>query len=525
MLKHSTRRWLAGLGVVGALVAASATPAVAVDEAPVKLGLYFGDTTIATDSAGKVDSTTIYSSAPVVLRDVTVRYDYRDLADKVTVAAETPSEYCTTPEKGVLLCADPFEIGVEEWGLGGVAPVVIAPVKGAKDGDAGTLKVTLSAAGFDSISHDAKIRVGEGVDLAAGPEIEKSAAPGGRFTAAVEVSNSGETTAKGASVIFYNDYGIRADKHYSNCTYVDDELRSCHFDDDLAPGATYGASLAYRVGEDSYAPGSEYGEVSWMTPAEFEDFDAYLDSMGVSVGKPGTDGKLSLAKLPGKAGARGAQADTEPDNNWSSLVVKVTGKNGTDLQAIGDNATGKKGDEVEVTVGFRNNGPATLDRSRGGSAVTHMNVEIPKNTTAVAAPEFCFPINGEEWGEPGQPGGRVYGCYPTPFIKAGDQETAEFTLRIDKVVPNDTGAVKINLPCQCDGGFYDDLKPANDVAKILVNATGGTGGGGGDGDGDGPSLPITGQSTGLIAGLGALLLAAGVGGYLVAKRRRTRFVA
>ncbi|MEH1164743.1 LPXTG cell wall anchor domain-containing protein [Micromonospora sp. CPCC 205539] len=38
-------------------------------------------------------------------------------------------------------------------------------------------------------------------------------------------------------------------------------------------------------------------------------------------------------------------------------------------------------------------------------------------------------------------------------------------------------------------------------------------------------MPVTGQSVGLVAGLGALLLAAGVGGYLVAKRRRTRFVA
>ncbi|MEV1155493.1 LPXTG cell wall anchor domain-containing protein [Micromonospora chokoriensis] len=38
------------------------------------------------------------------------------------------------------------------------------------------------------------------------------------------------------------------------------------------------------------------------------------------------------------------------------------------------------------------------------------------------------------------------------------------------------------------------------------------------------ALPVTGQSTGLIAGLGALLLAAGVGGYLAAKRSRTRFV-
>ena len=52
----------------------------------------------------------------------------------------------------------------------------------------------------------------------------------------------------------------------------------------------------------------------------------------------------------------------------------------------------------------------------------------------------------------------------------------------------------------------------------------GDNGGGDNGDGDG-GLPVTGQSTGLIAGLGALLLAVGAGGYLVAKRRRTRFVA
>ncbi len=97
MLTHSTRRWLAGLGVAGALVAASASPAVAVEEAPIKLGLYFGDTTVATNSAGKVDSTTVYSNAPVVLRDVTVRYDFRDVADKITVAAETPSDLLHDP--------------------------------------------------------------------------------------------------------------------------------------------------------------------------------------------------------------------------------------------------------------------------------------------------------------------------------------------------------------------------------------------------------------------------------------------
>ncbi|MFD2763969.1 LPXTG cell wall anchor domain-containing protein [Micromonospora eburnea] len=36
---------------------------------------------------------------------------------------------------------------------------------------------------------------------------------------------------------------------------------------------------------------------------------------------------------------------------------------------------------------------------------------------------------------------------------------------------------------------------------------------------------MTGTATGLIAGIGALLLAAGVGGYVIARRRKTRFVA
>lgn len=44
----------------------------------------------------------------------------------------------------------------------------------------------------------------------------------------------------------------------------------------------------------------------------------------------------------------------------------------------------------------------------------------------------------------------------------------------------------------------------------------------GGGGGDDGSLPVTGGTTGAVAGLGALLL---VGGYLVARRRRTRFVA
>ncbi|SCL16183.1 LPXTG cell wall anchor domain-containing protein [Micromonospora inyonensis] len=60
------------------------------------------------------------------------------------------------------------------------------------------------------------------------------------------------------------------------------------------------------------------------------------------------------------------------------------------------------------------------------------------------------------------------------------------------------------------------------TATVLVNAAGGGGGGTGDGDG---GLPVTGVQTGLIVGVGGLLLALGVGGFVLSRRRRTRFVA
>ncbi|MGC4886104.1 LPXTG cell wall anchor domain-containing protein [Micromonospora sp. DT227] len=523
MLSHSTRRWLAGLGVAGAFVAASATPAVAA--APqIALGVYFGDTTVATGSDGKIEYSTIHSSAPTVLNDLTVRYDFTGLAGKVTVAEEEDTfADCASPSANVLVCTSPWEVEVDEWGLGGIFPVQIKATDKAKDGDSGTIKVTLSANGFDAVSHDAKVRVGEGVDLAAGPETAVSVAPGKTFTAPLKVSNAGETTAKGATVVFYNDYGLNSTKHYSNCTYVGDELRTCRFDEELPAGSTFGATLPYALGADTLAPGFKYGEVIWMTPNEFEDFESYLDNYDVTVGKPGTDGKLTLAEAGGKASARGFQADPRPENNGTNLQVTVTGNNGTDLEALGSSVSGAAGATVKATVGLRNNGPATLDYSRSGSSVTYLTFDVPKGTTTVAVPENCFPVKGDEWGEPGQPGARHYRCYFDSFLKAGQTVTLDFGLKIDKVIANDTGLVKINVPCECDGGFYRDQKPANDSAKVVVNAA--AGGDGGQGGGDGGTLPITGSSTGLIAGIGALLLAAGFGGYVVARRRKTRFVA
>ncbi|MFU8854580.1 LPXTG cell wall anchor domain-containing protein, partial [Micromonospora sp. SL1-18] len=47
----------------------------------------------------------------------------------------------------------------------------------------------------------------------------------------------------------------------------------------------------------------------------------------------------------------------------------------------------------------------------------------------------------------------------------------------------------------------------------------------GEDGGDGGGLPVTGSKTATVAGAGAALLLLGGAGYLVARRRRTRFVA
>lgn len=85
----------------------------------------------------------------------------------------------------------------------------------------------------------------------------------------------------------------------------------------------------------------------------------------------------------------------------------------------------------------------------------------------------------------------------------------EFQLRIDQVIADSAGTITIKLAGDSNAG--------NNVAKIVVNPAGSGGGGGG--------LPVTGASTGIVAGAGVLLLAAGVFGFVIARRRRTRFVA
>ncbi|MBQ0904263.1 LPXTG cell wall anchor domain-containing protein [Micromonospora sp. U21] len=521
MLKHSLR-WLTGLGAAGALIAASATPAVA---APT-IEPYFQDATLAIGATPTSRALFLYADEPTVLSDVSVRYDYRSLATKVTV---TPADgqKCTAPEPGVLVCTEPADVALYEMAPPGsgiyrnaAKQVRIAVTDDAQLGDSGDVAVSFQAAGGRRGSYTSRVRVGEGVDLAGGPFTSLSAKPGGKFTVPLVVANAGDKTVTGFVAVFDLAYSIRTKDRFSNCRYSDNHLVSCNFDEDIPVGTGLATTLNLEFVKDTYAPANHSGYAQFMTTADFEDLTRVRTAVGARAATPGSGPKLTLAEAPGRV-RQADQTDVGPGWDYTGWTIRATGKNGTDLAAIGATLKGTAGAVVTATVGFRNNGPATLDRTNGDfEAATHTDVELPPGTTAVEVPDSCWLRQGT----------RTYLCASEMLLVAGQIYTMKFRLRIDKVISNARGVVRVNAPCECPagGGFQDDIKPANDKATIVVNAPQG-GGGQGDGDGDGGggggSLPITGAPTNLIAGIGALLLVTGVGGYLLARCRSTRFVA
>src|SRR6185295_12257843 len=167
-----------------------ATPALA--QAPAaKLSIFFLDQTIAADSAGKIDSLLLNSSQPVVLHGATAVFDATDLAGQVELADAPGFEECTSPAAQVLKCTETLDLEIDEFGLAGPFDVLMKPAATATTGATGTLKITLTSPGVAAATTAAKVRVGEGVDLAAGSDATATAKPGGTFTTPLTVRNAG----------------------------------------------------------------------------------------------------------------------------------------------------------------------------------------------------------------------------------------------------------------------------------------------------------------------------------------------
>jgi LPXTG-motif cell wall-anchored protein len=518
MLKHSTRRWLAGLGVAGAFVAASATPTFAAPAAPTALAenldLYANNVIVA--PGGTEKWVTLFSlTTERQPGDYTVAVD----RSKVEDFAEVKNSWGECSESGAILTCKVEDQDDDGTYLSLVSLLVRAKAD-AKPDQRGELTYTITQDGKPgSVSYSSTVDVGEGVDLTTNELLELKGAPGATLKAPFQVTNRGEVPAKDAVLYVVGAEGLQPSKRYKNCEYTEGQLHDfafvCRFDTTIGKNSSFRLddSFGFTVPADLWAPNAFGGFSTWFTPADWDEYRSEAE-LPAKLGPNGTEGELKLEPV---ASARSAQTDVNPTDNSTWIDLQVTGDQRADVAARGATVTGDVGTTVALTVGYVNNGPAAVNAGGSETPWIGTTVTLPKGVTAVRVSENCFDTEDDEW-QPGKPGARVYRCYVDGSTKKGEKVDYEFQVRIDKAGEQ---AGEVTLRTGREETEIKDLNPANDVAKILVNATGGNGGGGEDG----PSLPITGQSTGLIAGLGALLLAAGVGGYLVAKRRRTRFVA
>lgn len=526
MLKNSTRRWLAGLGVAGAFVAASATPASATGDAGTTLtdakaaegfALYANPVIVA--PGGPEKGISLYSLVDEPFTTYTVKVD-RSAVDGFAEVQRPDGPGSCTETDAVITCTvkNDAEPDLDLLSL------LVLPRATAKAGQEGELEFTVTAPDAGTASYRSTITVGEGVDLTSEPFLQLTGTPGSTVNSPLSVGNQGAADARGAVLFFFGSYGLAPAKRYENCEYFDNFdtwSYACTLHGTVAAGggARLDDSFGFAVPSDSWAPNNDYGFASWLTPADWAAFRAQVPDFGKSV-----KGDEGILKLEPSVAARSLtrsvpQSDVDPYNNETSIQLAVKGKQKADVAANGAAVDGAVGEIVPVTVGFTNNGPAAVNAGGEHGIYTMALVTLPKGTTAVEAPGNCADAEGEFGPDSGKPGAAAYACFVPEVVGSGKKVEFPFSLRIDQA-GSLTGQVEL-FHGGPDETAVKDLNAANDTAKIVVNATGGNGGG----DGDGGTLPITGESTGLIAGIGALLLAAGVGGYLVAKRRRTRFVA
>ena len=513
MLNRSTRRWLAGIGVAGAFIAASAAPAAAAED---PFDVYASDLLVAPDQ-GKLGFLYITPKPEdPEPKALAIDIDLSAVSTFATFDIATELWRCTTTASKIHCEAE----GSEEQGAPFFGYWVNVDSK-ATAGTSGEFVVKVTADGKE-VTRKPTVTVAEGIDLQSDESVKIKGTPGSTVGVPGVVRNAGPNTAHGAVLMMQGDGIAEYAGKYSNCRSSEFGFTICTFTDDLENGKEYRLSEDFPVAlaKEARSGSTLHAYLDWWA---VDDWNLITkDPFFPPMGEPGTGGEIHLVERSTASAQRAPQTDVGEWNSSTLVDIAVKGAQFADLAANGGSAKGKVGDVVTLTPGFRNLGPALLEWQQERPIV---RISVPTGTTAVDVSGECAPWTSDEAWNPetakwGSPGAKEYGCTASE-TPVGVDYGYPLALRIDKVVPNASGAVTVKLA--------GDPNSKNDSAAIVINPVGarnpGTPGDGGQGGGDGGTLPITGSSTALIAGVGALLLAAGVGGYVVTRRRRTRFVA
>ncbi|MEU7979017.1 LPXTG cell wall anchor domain-containing protein [Micromonospora sp. NPDC049081] len=516
MLRHHLRRWFATFVAVGVFVGTAATPALAVGT--------FVSAAAAPTAAGavKIESRNLLV-APGHGTSGQVRIDITHLAEgepfhlgldlseldkvgRLTTSGDGWS--CAQPDRRLRCTAKKGKAAMSNE-----FPTLFFQIDARSDAPLDTrvelrFDVTSSAA---SGTRTTTVTVVEGVDLQTAPKAELSVEPGDLLDVTGTVRNAGPGPERGVVLTMDPDWLLTYRDNFRNCRWREGTPLVCRFDTELEPGVTYRLSdpLPFRVNRIARSGLVLTNRLQWWTTDDW----ALVENDPTAPKPPDTPGNGIELRLVAQPSA--ARTDPAVRNSWTDVRVTITGDRTADAAAVGDEARVRVGDRVKMTIGFRNLGPTTVETWREQPLV---QVDIPDGLTVVDIVWNCYPVTDGKWngGDIGEPGAPSYGCGgPGDFADAGETFSYALTLRVDRLTRRTAGAVTTTL----DG----DTDHRNDRAEIVfLPAADGSAGGEPDGDG---SLPITGGAAASLAALGGGLLVAGLGGYLVARRHRTRFVA
>ncbi|MEV0473365.1 hypothetical protein [Streptomyces prunicolor] len=463
--------------------------------------------------------------------DVSVAVDASSLAGKATM--EVTGDCVSTGTLKVRCDVGPLS------GKESIDPFFLKPTAAAKAGDTGAITYTATASDAATVTGKTDVLVG-GPKLVARPyPALKGIAPGAVFERTPAFADTGAAPAdKGVMLWAQDSDGVSLARDHSNCHYSDrpDIGAWCRFDNPVAPGAAYetDAPLRYTAAKDTMYGYNTY--LAWPVGGSAPDSFDLSDFPDTGTGAP-----LGLKSVASGSGFTGPGYGTFATTQHA------------DYQALGDTVEGKVGETVSITLGVRNNGPGRMD-FRWGDADNSGTFVVtpPAGTTITGAPgpgEQGDP--GPLWScTPGKAGAKSYTCdIASTDFGPGDSVTQEFTVRIDKAVPDAQGSVRA-----VENPEYPnrDDDAANDTAAVKVKATGsatsspsssasasasaspsatataspsGSGAGTSGGTTTGGGLAATGADGVLLrAGIAVLLVVGGALVFLAARRSRLQGV-
>lgn len=489
---------LAAAGLACGLVGPG--PAFAAD--PPSASIRFGDQGYdyrisAGGSPGK--SFAVYYSG-INLEKPKLTFDFSDIASFARVNARGAAALGAKCEvEGTSVVCDVASL--REWT---VLPLHIEPKTDARAGQKGKITAAVTADNLErSITASKTVTVTSGVDLVATEwhldDSDNHVKPKDEIITPVGVANVGNLTAQGVQLTFRLGHGL-VPAQYSDCTYAQQRHATTVVCDlptvTLEPGFMLtGIDISSTVAADGY------GNASVTYLAEADDVASDLPEALAANAKKGAGGKTFASKVAKKAiPSASAKApkptDVDDRDNFGGTAYYI--KNTLDLVAVGAEASGSVGNTVKVTVGAKNNGPASGNTNRsGGEPFVILELRLPEGTELVSVPANCrvdtvHPANVR--------------CDSPETLYVGESYLVELPLKITKVTENAAGLVSF---------FHKDSDPdpSNNTANIVINPAEG-----------GSNLPVTGVQAGLIATAGAALLAGGFVLLTVARRRRVLLV-